>query len=419
MDEVFLRAKRHELTMHIDSQFKLFCHPFCRRPLIVIAMGIASATNADQAPTDSELVPIGTSQSQGQIIIVDEPDESGSDEQLRFAPYVGVGLGRSLLKPDTSNAAGVIVTDDEETGFQLTLGVDINKWVSVEVHGADLGRATFSNNGTIDYRQYGISALLYAGKNRSRANRRGWTAFGRAGVGSLDDDASNGLRLESEQDVNFILGAGIEYSTRSGLGLRAEGIAFDTDASYGQLALVYRFGRWPLQSASAASLEMQREKRQRMSGKVDRIPLPEDADGDGIKTADDLCPDTPQAIAVGDNGCAVFAGVVDGLTFAPGSAELTDGARVVLDTIVESMQQIPEERARVSAHTDNQGASDANMQLSRERALSVARYLIQQGGISRDRLEARAFGETRPIDTNSTASGRENNRRVEIDLIAE
>ncbi|MDC0435434.1 OmpA family protein, partial [bacterium] len=287
-------------------------------------------------------------------------------------------------------AESIQVLDDDQTGYQLTLGVDLSDWFSVELHGADLGEAEFTGGGTIRYREYGLSGLVYLGGARSRFNRHGWTAFGRTGVGYLSTSAGGGLESNQDNEVSLILGLGAEFSTLSGFGLRVEGIAFNEDASYLQLGLIYRLGRalaW-------------------MGGKPD------------VEANDDRCPDTASGIAVGDNGCAVVNGVINGLTFQSGSAVLTPGARVVLDNIAASLRQQPDARALVSAHTDSQGNADSNLQLSKLRAFEVAKYLVQSG-VAKARLEARAFGEIRPIDTNSTEQGRNNNRRVEIVLIDE
>ncbi len=360
------------------------------------------------------------------VSVVDEQGNIGSPASqpvlLKRAPYVGIGAGRSTLTPDTDNAIGIDITDDTQTGIQLTLGLDVNNRWSVELHGADLGSVELSDNSSISYRELGLSALFYGGGARERFNRQGWTVFGRTGVGSLFNSASGQVRYEKNEGLHWILGAGVERSTRSGLALRAEGIAFDRDVTYMQLGLLYRFDSAKVWLPTLPGLGSRRaaiaHKRELMSGKVDRIPTEQDADGDGVLRLDDKCPDTPSGIAVGENGCAVFNGVIDGLTFVSGSAELTVEAQRVLDSVANSLQQIPEARARVTAHTDSLGEADANMRLSQQRALSVARYLVNKG-IRKARLEARAFGEIRPIDTNATVQGRRNNRRVEIDLIAE
>ena len=67
-------------------------------------------------------------------------------------------------------------------------------------------------------------------------------------------------------------------------------------------------------------------------------------------------------------------------------------------------------KLRVEGHTDNVGDDTSNLQLSNRRAEAVRTFLIQ-AGISADRLDYEGFGETRPVDTNRTKTGRSNNRR--------
>lgn len=65
------------------------------------------------------------------------------------------------------------------------------------------------------------------------------------------------------------------------------------------------------------------------------------------------------------------------------------------------------------AHTDSEGNDVLNKKLSRQRAISVARYLVQNG-VSLERLKAFGYGEANPIDSNETSEGRSRNRRVEF-----
>jgi outer membrane protein OmpA-like peptidoglycan-associated protein len=67
----------------------------------------------------------------------------------------------------------------------------------------------------------------------------------------------------------------------------------------------------------------------------------------------------------------------------------------------------------VEGHSDNVGASGKNQALSEGRAAAVRDYLVKKG-IASDRIEAKGFGQTRPIADNKTAAGREMNRRVEF-----
>jgi outer membrane protein OmpA-like peptidoglycan-associated protein len=67
----------------------------------------------------------------------------------------------------------------------------------------------------------------------------------------------------------------------------------------------------------------------------------------------------------------------------------------------------------IEGHTDNVGSDDLNQKLSEKRADTVRAYLIQQG-LAEASVASRGFGETSPVADNSTAEGRQRNRRVEI-----
>jgi len=67
----------------------------------------------------------------------------------------------------------------------------------------------------------------------------------------------------------------------------------------------------------------------------------------------------------------------------------------------------------IEGHTDSTGSDDLNQTLSERRAASVQSYLVQQG-LAADSVTAKGFGKTMPIADNSTAAGRQQNRRVEI-----
>ena len=109
----------------------------------------------------------------------------------------------------------------------------------------------------------------------------------------------------------------------------------------------------------------------------------------------------------------MFNGAIDGVNFLTGSDTLTSFARETLDGVVARMEEFPNVRVSVHAHTDSRGAEETNMELSRRRALSVVRYLTAQG-VNLGRFEARAYGERSPIADNSTVEGRQLNRRVEF-----
>jgi OmpA-OmpF porin, OOP family len=74
----------------------------------------------------------------------------------------------------------------------------------------------------------------------------------------------------------------------------------------------------------------------------------------------------------------------------------------------------PALRLSIEGHTDVDGADDANLTLSQQRADAVKDYLVATYQIDGGRLEAKGQGEAKPIDKNTTAEGKANNRRVEL-----
>jgi len=70
-------------------------------------------------------------------------------------------------------------------------------------------------------------------------------------------------------------------------------------------------------------------------------------------------------------------------------------------------------RIRVDGHTDSRGKRDMNLQLSRQRAEAVVRYLTDKG-VAAARLTAEGLGPDKPVGSNKTAAGRERNRRTQF-----
>jgi OmpA-OmpF porin, OOP family len=99
--------------------------------------------------------------------------------------------------------------------------------------------------------------------------------------------------------------------------------------------------------------------------------------------------------------------------FAPGRAAILADSYPLLDEVVDAVVRFGIKRVRVEGYTDSSGTRAANLRLSQARAEAVTDYLAQKG-IQRSRLEAKGYGDARPIAPNLTAHGRELNRRVEI-----
>lgn len=99
--------------------------------------------------------------------------------------------------------------------------------------------------------------------------------------------------------------------------------------------------------------------------------------------------------------------------FNSGSANLKPESYQVLDEIVTLLSDNPDVDVEIAGHTDSDGSDSFNRSLSEQRAQSVKNYLVQHG-ISSARLSATGFGESNPIESNSTPSGKAQNRRIEF-----
>lgn len=112
--------------------------------------------------------------------------------------------------------------------------------------------------------------------------------------------------------------------------------------------------------------------------------------------------------------------LLDSVLFDSGKAQLRLGANKVLAKVAKVLQELPDQPVGVEGHTDNvpirySGWAD-NRALSVARANAVVEYLIQ-AGVAAGQLIAVGHGEDKPIASNDTAAGRQQNRRVEIVIL--
>ena len=104
---------------------------------------------------------------------------------------------------------------------------------------------------------------------------------------------------------------------------------------------------------------------------------------------------------------------VSDVLFDTGSANLKPGAREKLARVAGILASHPDLHIEIEGHTDSVGGEDFNQHLSEKRAESVRAYLVEQK-VSPSVVGTAGFGESRPVATNGTAAGRQQNRRVEI-----
>ncbi|MBL7808980.1 MAG: OmpA family protein [Saprospiraceae bacterium] len=104
------------------------------------------------------------------------------------------------------------------------------------------------------------------------------------------------------------------------------------------------------------------------------------------------------------------------INFATGTATLESGAKTYLDQVARLLRSVPNMQLAVKGHADNTGSRTVNEKLSTDRALAVRDYLLAQHILS-SRLTATGFGSTQPLVENTTAEGRAQNRRVELEIL--
>ena len=180
-----------------------------------------------------------------------------------------------------------------------------------------------------------------------------------------------------------------------------------------------------------------------------------DRDGDGLADGDDECPDEPGPIAAGgcpdrdgdrvpdyrddcpdspadprvdprrSNGCPkrVFIStekieILEKIFFEVNKATIKNVSHELLREIGQVLEDNPDIRlVEVQGHTDSTASDEYNLNLSQHRAEAVVEFLVTECGVASERLEAKGYGETRPIETNLTEDGKAANRRVEFVIL--
>jgi len=125
-------------------------------------------------------------------------------------------------------------------------------------------------------------------------------------------------------------------------------------------------------------------------------------------------------VEIMENERGLMIRFTDSVLFPSGSAQVSEQGLKILTHIGQKLQEV-ENPVVVEGYTDNVPIRTAdypsNWELSSARAITVARYFIYDLGIEEERLSVTGYGEQNPIDTNETAEGRANNRRIEITVL--
>ena len=261
----------------------------------------------------------------------------------------------------------------------------------------------------------------------------------------INDRDGDGVK-DADDDCPELAGSALLYGCPD---LDKDGIADKYDNCPDKAGPVDR-GGCPLQDRDGDGVEDSSDACPDAKGLASMAGCP-DTDGDGVKDSDDLCPSVAGTI----NGCpdkdSDNDGVMDSKDKCPntfgdaahmgcpemeeeeknmlvlaaesvqfqfGKAHLKAVSYQILDQISDLLKKYPEFELEIIGHTDDVGRKASNLELSTDRANSCRDYLISRG-IGQERILVKAEGELKPIQSNATEEGREQNRRVEFKVIGQ
>ena len=121
-------------------------------------------------------------------------------------------------------------------------------------------------------------------------------------------------------------------------------------------------------------------------------------------------------VSVTRDGDSIILNMPSNITFATDQDLIKPNFYDTLNSVAIVLREFNQSLVDVKGHTDADGADDYNMDLSQRRAESVAEYLTGQG-LNPERFEVKGYGESQPVSSNASARGKQQNRRVEIEIV--
>ena len=267
------------------------------------------------------------------------------------------------------------------------------------------GETDGDNGFDTDVDRWHLDALYYL---NPRGKLHPYLAFG-AGQLKRDWDVPNGTLDETDEEANA--GAGLHYFLSDNFSLRADarylfGFEDDTSDFTVSAGLAYRFGAAPKPAPKAA-------------------PEPErlDSDGDGVYDDMDECPNTRAGARVDNRGCEIKVSKVASVKLLVHFKFDKDDVQAHyfsdIKGLADFLKRFEDIHVDIEGHTDSMGSEEYNQDLSQRRANAVMEILQNEYGIAAYRLEAKGYGESRPVASNDTTEGRAENRRVMATLEVE
>lgn len=332
--------------------------------------------------------------------------------------YVGFGAGQSRLEPETGSS-GYKISESQDQGFKFQGGWDLNRIWSVEAFWADLGSVDLAPGGTLAYKVMG-GGVVYnhwlRGFNRMNGS---FALFARLGGAKIVNEAHD-VNYEQVSVAQIYGGGGVEYYFPQKFSVRFEYESFDKDADMISLNFIKRFGFTSPKRKRYLAEQAAKAEAERLAAleAINNLPATAagDSDNDGISDDVDECPKTFPGLNVQINGCAKFEGTMPTIQFVSGGSVMLHSGLQALDQVADNLEKYPRLKLEITAHTDDIGSDEANMQLAQDRADVVRRYLLDKG-VDGTRINASSMGERQPVASNQNEEGRSKNRRVEFTVL--
>ena len=326
--------------------------------------------------------------------------------------YIAPGLNVMDVKGIFNKNPGVGM--DRELGYNLSLGYQYdNPWAVEFMY--QYTKPEESNTGNDIRVDYWHLDGLYTFENYTKSD---FAPYAVAGFGRKSYDTP-GFK---ENDNTLNAGLGAKYAFTDQLHIRVDGRGTlgtkyaDVGASI-NTALVYVIGKSYSKRDDTPKYEKPLEAPvEEVVEEVVEEAVFLDDDGDGVPNHLDECHDTPAGAKVDEKGCAIVLTETHeftlNVTFATGSAWLNKDSVAEIRDLATFLTDYPNTNVAVEGHSDSTGSAAVNKRLSQQRADSVKQSLIDDYGISAERVTSTGYGSENPIADNSTAAGREQNRRV-------
>jgi outer membrane protein OmpA-like peptidoglycan-associated protein len=290
----------------------------------------------------------------------------------------------SVPPPELINARQAYKQASEGQAAQL---------VPAELHKAQAALAIAEKSFQDDPKSFITRDLAYVADRKAKmAEALATTAAGNATTTKANKDyqtAQTEILKNTKEDLAL--------SQKSGI--KAEQVAADQKAG--------------LETQLAAEQQGRLDADKRTAEKTEQLTIEQNArlaaENRAIKAQADLA----KLALVKEEARGLVITLSGSVLFASGKSDLLPAARDRLNQVTEALMQIKERKLTVEGHTDSQGSSSYNQELSQRRADAVRSYIISRG-YQGDLIQANGIGEDRPVSTNDNAEGRANNRRVEI-----